>query len=136
MYCTFGIPQANQEPVQFLHYETGQYYKRHMDQTRPDFRPCGPRLLTLFIYLNAVEEGGGGETVFPDLDPPLRVAPRKAGMALLWPSVLGRDLATPDLRTAHEAAPVLRGEKFALNLWVHQHNYVVPTAWACTGGAF
>ena len=70
--------------------------------------PIGPRLLTLFLYLSDVD--GGGETTFNSLN--ITVAPKK-GRALLWPSVKDGALTTPDMRTMHEARPVLEGEKYA-----------------------
>jgi prolyl 4-hydroxylase len=63
--------------------------------------------LTLFLYLNDVEEGGGTE--FPKLS--LVVQPRK-GMAVLWPSVLNDKPHEIDMRTDHAALPVIRGEKY------------------------
>ena len=60
-------------------------------------------MLTLFLYLNDVEEGGG--THFPLLD--ITVQPKK-GSALLWPSVVDDDIEKKDFRTDHEALPVLQ----------------------------
>lgn len=54
-------------------------------------------MLTLFLYLNDVEEGGG--THFPLLD--ITVQPKK-GSALLWPSVVDEDIEQKDFRTDHE----------------------------------
>jgi prolyl 4-hydroxylase len=70
-------------------------------------RPAGVRILTFYIYLNDVEEGGG--TQFPVLN--LTVTPRR-GRAVLWPSVLNEDPNKKDPRTVHEAMPVIRGEKY------------------------
>jgi prolyl 4-hydroxylase len=64
-------------------------------------------MLTLFLYLNDVEEGG--ETNFPKVD--VTVQPKK-GSALLWPSVLDEDPEKKDFRTDHEALPVLKGIKY------------------------
>jgi prolyl 4-hydroxylase len=65
---------ANSEYLQLLQYEPGQYYRQHHDYIPHHMNmPCGVRILTLFIYLNDVEEGGG--THFPLLD--LTVQPRK-----------------------------------------------------------
>lgn len=56
-------------------------------------------MLTLFLYLNDVEEGGG--THFPLLD--ITVQPKK-GSALLWPSVVDEDPESKDGRTDHEVS--------------------------------
>ena len=80
--------------------------------------PCGVRILTLFIYLNDVEEGGG--THFPLLG--ITVEP-KMGNALLWPSVLDQSPESKDGRTDHEALPVLKGLKYGANAWIHSRNF-------------
>jgi prolyl 4-hydroxylase len=90
--------------------------------------PCGPRLFTFFLYLNDVEEGG--HTNFTKLG--FSVAP-KAGRALLWPSVRNDDPTRKDPRTEHEASPVLRGEKFAANAWLHMYDFKTPFKVGCTG---
>jgi 2OG-Fe(II) oxygenase superfamily len=44
--------------VQVLRYELGQKYNTHHDYGREDkAKPCGPRVLTFFLYLSDVEEG-------------------------------------------------------------------------------
>ena len=75
-------------------------------------------MLTLFLYLNDVEEGG--ETRFTNLN--LDVKPRR-GRAILWPSVLGEDPNVRDFRTEHEALTVVKGVKYGANAWVHQRDY-------------
>ena len=88
----------------------------------------GPRILTLFLYLSDVEEGG--ETVFPALG--VSVKPKK-GRALLWPSTLDLAPEIRDGRTTHEARPIIKGRKFAANVWVHLYNNEIAAKWACTG---
>lgn len=47
--------------------EPGQYYRVHSDYGASQKRlACGPRVLTFFMYLSDVEEGG--ETHFPRVD--------------------------------------------------------------------
>ena len=75
----------------------------------------GVRILTVFLYLNNVEAGGG--TNFPLLD--LTVEP-KIGRALIWPSVLDKHPNAADYRTNHQALPVEQGIKFGINAWLHQ----------------
>jgi prolyl 4-hydroxylase len=115
-----GFPMDNSEDLQLLHYTPGQYYKIHHDYIAAHaYGPSGPRVLTFFLYLNDVEEGGG--TRFPALSPnaaPVTVQP-KAGKALLWPSVLDENIYEKDERTEHEALTVTKGVKFGANAWLH-----------------
>lgn len=98
----------NSEYLQLLQYEPGQYYKQHHDYIGHHLEmPCGVRILTLFIYLNDAEEGGG--TSFPI--PGIVVMPKK-GSAVLWPSVRDDEPEQKDSRTDHEALPVLKGLKY------------------------
>merc|ERR1711957_434100 len=107
-------------------YEEGQFYATHHDAAATrESNPSGPRILTFFLYLSDVEEGG--ETAFPDLGP-LVVPPRK-GSAILWPSVLDEAPDRVDFRTRHEARPVKKGVKYAANLWVHLWEYRKPNHW-------
>lgn len=53
-----GIPDDNSEFLQLLHYDVGQFYQTHHDFI--DFhldRGQGVRIVTVFLYLNDVEEG-------------------------------------------------------------------------------
>lgn len=120
-----GIPDSHSEHLQLLRYVPGQYYKDHHDYiTDAQYNPPGPRVLTFFLYLNDVEEGGatrltdltgddGG--IFIDVKP-------KKGRALIWPSVLDEDPSVMDDRTFHEALVVKKGEKFGANAWFHLRN--------------
>ena len=113
-----GIPVENYECLQLLKYVVGAYYKPHVDFIEDHVKQShGSRLLTFFIYFNAVKSGGG--TRFPKLNLPggLEVQPRP-GRVLIWPSVLDSDLYKEDKRTEHEAIPVEEGEKFSANAWV------------------
>lgn len=74
---------------------------------------CGPRILTFFLYLSDVEEGG--TTDFTKLG--ISVKP-KLGNVLLWPSVLDEDPTEVDWRMQHYAKPVTKGIKYAANHWV------------------
>ena len=75
---------------------------------------AGPRILTILMYFNDVEEGG--ETYFSQLD--LKVKPRK-GRVLIFPSVLNEFPDELDERTEHEALPIIKGQKFVANSWLH-----------------
>jgi len=62
------VPKSYSESLQVLHYAPGQQYKVHHDYIQvyeedPRFKGGHNRMITVFFYLNDVEEGGG--TVFP-----------------------------------------------------------------------
>ena len=123
-----GIPSVNFEFLQLLQYEMGQYYKQHHDFI--DFhlqRKQGPRVLTVFLYLNDVEEGGG--TNFPLLNN-MTVLPKR-GRALIWPSVFDENPNEKDPRTDHQALAVEKGVKYGANAWIHQRDFKEPFARAC-----
>jgi len=125
------VPRSFYETFQVLRYEIGQKYEMHHDngsQNQADKDASGPRVLTFFLYLSDVDEGG--ETVFPALG--ISVQPKR-GRALLWPSVLNTDILKMDGRTVHEARPVARGRKFAANTWIHAYDRHVANSWYCIG---
>jgi len=63
-----NIPEENSENLQLLKYEVDQYYQTHHDYIgHLKDRQAGVRLMTVFLYLNDVEEGGG--TDFPSTLP-------------------------------------------------------------------
>ena len=124
-----GIPRMNYESFQVLEYQPNQFYRMHHDSSAgKDESMAGHRILTFFLYLSDVEEGG--ETRFTKLG--LDVKPRK-GKALIWPSVLNDNPLKWDSRMYHEARDVIRGEKRAANHWIHMYDYETPNLWGCTG---
>lgn len=108
------IPLSNAEPFQLLRYETGQYYQLHSD-----FIPhsTNKRILTLFIYLSSVEEGGATQ-----FSSGLTIAPQR-GRLLLWPNVDNRSSREKNVHTRHQALPVTKGIKYAANVWFHEQKY-------------
>uniref|UniRef100_A0A7R9W3W3 Fe2OG dioxygenase domain-containing protein n=1 Tax=Pseudictyota dubia TaxID=2749911 RepID=A0A7R9W3W3_9STRA len=117
-----SINQTHFDNLQILRYEKGQHYHLHHDYDSYEVpRQPGPRILTFFLYLSDVEEGGG--TNFPDLN--LTFTPRK-GRAVIWPNVLNEDPEKEDERTQHQALPVVNGTKYAANAWIHLHDYQGP----------
>jgi len=124
-----GIPKKNYESFQVLQYHKNQFYRMHHDSSAgKDDSPAGHRIMTFFLYLSDVEEGGA--TRFTKLG--IDVTPKK-GKALIWPSVLNDDPAMWDRRMYHEARDVIAGEKRAANHWIHLYDYETPNLWGCTG---
>jgi len=94
------------EPLVALRYHEGQYFKLHHDGAM--------RSATVFLYLNGLEEGGGGQTSFPHLG--FQVPPA-ARAAVMWKNRLPSGEA--DMRLKHEAKPVEKGVKYAMNCFVN-----------------
>jgi prolyl 4-hydroxylase len=122
-----GVPEANSEYLQLLRYEESQFYHTHNDYIHHQLnREEGVRILTVFLYLNDVEEGG--ETDFPRLG--ITVSPKR-GKAVIWPSVLNEKPDVKDHRTDHQAMPVKKGVKYGANAWLHQRNFKDPYDRGC-----
>tara|TARA_B100000683_G_scaffold259850_1_gene284054 strand:- start:1464 stop:2429 length:966 start_codon:yes stop_codon:yes gene_type:complete len=114
------------EYMQIIKYERGQFYRTHHDQNTAAEAPQGPRVFTLFFYLNT--PGEGGATAFTDLG--ISVTPRK-GRAVLWPSVLDGDPERADMRTHHEARSA-GDTKMGANIWFHLYDWKTPSRRGCS----
>jgi hypothetical protein len=106
----FSLPVFSLSTVLHFSYKTHHDYIGDLSQE--DEEQLGNRMLTVFIYLNEVEAGGG--TAFPGLN--ITVTP-KVGRVVIWPSVLNDDPEEIDWRTEHEALPVESGMKYGANVW-------------------
>jgi 2OG-Fe(II) oxygenase superfamily len=87
-------------------------HKDYMDLDDEDEKQLGNRILTVFLYLSDVDEGG--QTSFTALN--LTVSP-KLGRVLIWPNVLNDDPTEIELLTEHESLPVVKGTKYGANVW-------------------
>ncbi|MFT9596512.1 2OG-Fe(II) oxygenase [Mesobacillus sp.] len=106
-----NIPNEHGEGLQILNYKIGQEYKAHFDFFSSNV--SNPRISTLVMYLNDVEQGG--ETYFPKLN--FSVSPQK-GMAVYFEYFYdNQDLN--DL-TLHGGAPVVIGDKWAATQWMRR----------------
>ncbi|MBS8266506.1 2OG-Fe(II) oxygenase [Mesobacillus boroniphilus] len=106
-----GIPNEHGEGLQILNYKIGQEYKAHFDFFSSNV--SNPRISTLVMYLNDVEQGG--ETYFPKLN--FSVSPQK-GMAVYFEYFYDNQ-ALNDL-TLHGGAPVVIGDKWAATQWMRR----------------
>jgi prolyl 4-hydroxylase len=117
-----GIPMANQESTNVLHYKPGEEYRPHCDFITPsekhamELKVAGQRTTTFLIYLN--DDYEGGETEFPKLDWRFK---GKAGDALLFWNVT--PAGEPDTQTLHAGLPPTSGEKWLYSKWVRARPY-------------
>ena len=134
-----GLPTENMENLQVVRYQPGQEFQLHTDHLDVfNSMDCGGRLATCLMYLNDSEDTvvgnsnneddetfTGGETYFHEFD--RAVSPRK-GSALFWWNTIERPgsegfdenmFLNVDLRLRHAGLPVLTGEKWVCNKWMH-----------------
>jgi len=119
-----GLPLQQAESIQLIHYGETQEYAPHFDAWDAEseagkrcMKRGGQRLVTCLLYLNDVIEGGG--TTFPKLT--LQVEARKGRLVLFHNCNLGGTIR--HLHSLHGGMPVLKGQKWACNLWFREHNY-------------
>lgn len=103
-----GFPLSHVEPLALIRYRPGEYFKQHHDGSM--------RAKTVFVYVNTVEPGSGGETYFPNLG--LKIRP-KACTAVMWGNRLPDGSA--DRRVDHEAMPLVGEDcvKYGMNCFVN-----------------
>ncbi len=113
---------SSTEPFQLVNYGLGGQYEMHYDFEYVEkpivydyLKGSGDRVVTFMLYLTQVEAGGG--TVFPHLN--IRIPPIKNGAAF-WFNI--KPSGELDKRTEHAGCPVLLGEKWVANKWIHEYN--------------
>jgi len=119
-----GVRPSHMENLQVVRYLPGQEFAIHTDHLNSfnDLEPRG-RLATCLIYLQ--EPTTGGETRFFEFNV---TVPPQLGMAVFFwntiekPGSEGYDpkmFLTADYRLRHAGLPVVEGEKWVCNRWLH-----------------
>jgi len=106
------------EDLQINDYGIGGQYEPHYDHatkyTAGDFgEERGNRIATVLIYFSETEQGGN--TVF--LRPKIVSRPR-TGSAVFWYNLLPS--GESDDSTRHAGCPILIGQKWVANYWIHE----------------
>ena len=117
-----GVPLNTAEQYQVIYYDKTEEYRQHYDSWDHDgsekakrcMRYGGQRLFTALCYLNDVEEGG--HTRFTKLD--INVEAKK-GRLLVFENVY-KNGNKKHFMSEHAGTPVLKGEKWAFNLWFRE----------------
>ncbi|XP_055360209.1 prolyl 4-hydroxylase subunit alpha-1-like isoform X2 [Betta splendens] len=114
-----GLDITTAEELQVANYGVGGQYEPHFDFGRKDepdaFEELGTgnRIATWLLYMSDV--AAGGATVFTDVG--AAVQPKK-GSAVFWYNLYLS--GEGDYRTRHAACPVLVGNKWVSNKWIHE----------------
>jgi len=92
------------EEPQIVRYRNGEEFSWHYDEVpASSLVNGGQRIATLLVYLNTIEDGRGGGTVFRDLksneDTMLTMKPKMGSALLFFPA---KKDGTPDERTLHK----------------------------------
>ena len=127
----FSFNEEELEALQVVNYENGQHFDVHHDCAQwdkvkgeqGDSFSATPRLVTILIYLNDINEGKDGHevaegmTLFPNIGYGVRP---KTGRAVGWYNFDNNGVL--DLRTLHTGLSVMKGEKWAINVWAKDDN--------------
>ncbi|XP_076843975.1 prolyl 4-hydroxylase subunit alpha-1a isoform X1 [Brachyhypopomus gauderio] len=114
-----GLDVTTAEELQVANYGVGGQYEPHFDFGRKDepdaFKELGTgnRIATWLFYMSDVTAGGA--TVFPEVG--ASVKPMK-GSAVFWYNLFPS--GEGDYSTRHAACPVLLGNKWVSNKWIHE----------------
>ncbi|MDX1491825.1 MAG: 2OG-Fe(II) oxygenase [Pseudohongiellaceae bacterium] len=118
------LPLNQAESLQLIHYFESQEYAPHFDAWDANteagqrcMKRGGQRLITCLLYLNDVDEGGG--TIFPKLKQ--QVEAKKGRLVIFHSCYPGTTIRHP--HSLHGGMPVIRGEKWACNLWFRERDY-------------
>ena len=103
----------NAEYLQVLKYKPGGFYEPHQDAFKNE---KNSRLYTCIIALNDGYEGG--ETSFPVLGKEYKL---NKGDVLLFNTL--NDWGFMTNKAIHGGKPVISGEKWICNLWIHRYPY-------------
>ncbi|XP_069496242.1 prolyl 4-hydroxylase subunit alpha-3 isoform X2 [Ambystoma mexicanum] len=107
------------EYLQVVNYGIGGHYEPHFDHatslTSPVYKTnTGNRVATFMIYLSSVEVGGSTAFIYANFSVPVI-----KNAALFWWNL--RRNGEGDGDTLHAGCPVLIGDKWVANKWIHEH---------------
>ena len=116
---TFQLPRTHFSPFQINRLDASTVQitggMQHDYSIHDVWKPAGPRVLSFYLSLSNVEEGG--QLGFPELDW-LLIEP-KLGQLLMWSNVVSTNPEKDDKRMIREELPVTKGEKYSAHVSVH-----------------
>jgi len=122
-----NVPLENAEAFQVIYYSVNQEYRQHYDgwefdggeKSRRNMKFGGQRIWTALCYLNDVDAGGG--TKFIKLDKEVNA---EKGKLLVFSNVYSNS-NKKHILSEHAGLPVIKGEKWAFNLWFREKSRLV-----------
>ncbi|XP_063060565.1 prolyl 4-hydroxylase subunit alpha-3 [Engraulis encrasicolus] len=107
------------EYLQVVNYGIGGHYEPHFDHATSESSPLyklnsGNRVATFMIYLSAVDAGGSTAFIYANFSVPV-----VQNAALFWWNLHRNGEGDED--TLHAGCPVLVGDKWVANKWIHEH---------------
>nr|XP_019829914.1 PREDICTED: prolyl 4-hydroxylase subunit alpha-3 [Bos indicus] len=107
------------EYLQVVNYGIGGHYEPHFDHATSPSSPLyrmnsGNRVATFMIYLSSVEAGGATAFIYGNFSVPV-----VKNAALFWWNLHRSGEGDGD--TLHAACPVLVGDKWVANKWIHEY---------------
>nr|XP_043887301.1 prolyl 4-hydroxylase subunit alpha-3 isoform X1 [Solea senegalensis] len=119
MLTGLNVQHPYSEYLQVVNYGIGGHYEPHFDHATSPSSPvfnlkAGNRVATFMIYLSSVEAGGSTAFIYANFS-----APVVEKAAIFWWN-LHRN-GQGDFDTLHAGCPVLIGDKWVANKWIHEH---------------
>lgn len=108
-----GLSVETAEDLHIVNYGLGGQYDPHFDFSHGGELSVGNRIATVMFWMSDVSFGG--LTAFPRLGVALKA---KKGSAAFWYNL--HTSGDKDSATLHAGCPVLIGEKWIANLWLHE----------------
>ena len=117
-----AMPTSNFEPLKVARYDRAQEFRHHYDCIAEGCAegceycetPACNRVVTLFVYLR--DCAAGGATLFPHLDPPLHIQPRRGLGVVHFPARMPVGGGNRDSRVGHEGTTAI-DEKWICQQW-------------------
>ncbi|XP_038549486.1 prolyl 4-hydroxylase subunit alpha-3 isoform X2 [Micropterus salmoides] len=119
MLTGLNVKHPYGEYLQVVNYGIGGHYEPHFDHATSPSSPVfklktGNRVATFMIYLSSVEAGGSTAFIYANFSVPVV---EKA--AIFWWNL--HKNGQGDVDTLHAGCPVLIGDKWVANKWIHEH---------------
>ncbi|KAM9852877.1 prolyl 4-hydroxylase subunit alpha-3 [Aulostomus maculatus] len=119
MLTGLNVTHPYAEYLQVVNYGIGGHYEPHFDHATSPSSPVfklktGNRVATFMIYLSSVEAGGSTAFIYANFSVPVMEK-----SAIFWWNLHRNGQGNDD--TLHAGCPVLIGDKWVANKWIHEH---------------